>query len=164
MTSFVQRQISAFCGVGSEADPINYSVAERSWAQQDIYPSKILKLADGKVENDTIAIGPLGTAALPLPQDYDPARRLFAIIRSTETVKCSVTSAEPASDVLIRSGAAADQDGILSFIHLGVTSIVIYNPQAAATTIEFMFFEYPADITNPDAWRDGSLTTGTVTT
>jgi hypothetical protein len=161
MSQFVQRQISAFCGMGVETDPVEYGVAERSWVQQDVYPAKILKLADGKQENDQFTLAPADGATIKLPQAYDPTKRLFVVVRATETVRITTASAEPASTILLRAGLADVQDGIISFVALGVTSVQVYNPTAVSTVVEAFCYEYP-DLTKADSWRDGTQTIGTV--
>ncbi len=103
MTTYLQRQISSFCGVGSNTDPVTYSIAQRTWTQQDVYPSKILKLADGKQEADEFQIAHGANVAIKLPQNYDPTKRLFVALRVSLTAKVVTTSAEPASTVLVRA-------------------------------------------------------------
>lgn len=161
MSTFVQRQISAFCGDGSLPDPVNYGVADRTWSSQDVYPSKILMLPDGIQEADEISVAANGgTATLALPANYDPALRLFVVIRSTQTITCHVVSPDhPDSTTVLRAGATAGMDGLLSFTGT-VTSIDVTNNQTTAATVEYFMFEYPPDLGSPDAWRDGTQTTG----
>lgn len=161
MSQFVQRQISAFCGMGTETDAVEYGIADRSWSQQDVYPAKILKLDDGKQENDQFTLAAGSSQAIKLPQSYDVTKRLFVVVRATETVKIVTSSAEPTSTVLVRAGNADVQDSILSFVSLGVTSVLVSNPTAISAVVESFCYEYP-DLDSPDSWRDGTLTTGVV--
>lgn len=162
MTTYVQRQFSAFLGNGSNTDPVMYGVANRLWTSQDVYPAKILKLASGEAQTVVLFLNVDSAGTVSLPSGYVSTSKLMFTLSTDSTVKVVTVSPDhPTSTVLVK--AATGQNGLFSFVGT-VTSIVVTNESLTATaTVIYNLFEYP-DITDPDSWRDGTQTTGSFQT
>ncbi len=160
---YIQRQFAGFLGVGSNTDPVTYSISNRVWDMRDTYPANVLQVADGLRLSFESQIASLGTLVLPLPPEYDTAEKLFVCIRSNLLVKvATVIPIIGTSSSLIRPGLATDQNGVQSFISR-VTSITITNPSATTATVQYTAFQLP-DLAASASWRDGYQTTGVYST
>lgn len=163
---YIQRQISAFLGNGTDIDPVQYGIADRLWTEQDVYPAKIQIISDGGVIADQISVAASGgTATLPLPQAHVAATSKLAFFLTTDhTVKVTIARPDSTTSVLlVRAGTSSDSPGAYAFTGL-VTSILVTNAGTAAAIINYFCWDYPADITVGSAWRDGAQTTGTAPT
>lgn len=163
MSFFVQRQYSGFVGDGSSTDPTTYSKQSRLWELQDVYPSKILKLADGLyIANQAqVAGASFQTYAVPLPGSYSSTNRLCFALKTDQNIKVSFTSPDnPASAVIVY--APSGQYGFYSCCQT-VTSISIVVPGATAANISYVAYQLP-DLSLTGSWRDGYQTVGIVTT
>lgn len=159
---YVQRQITAFLGVGTgELLANQYDQSKNLWAVQDVYPSKVMKLTPGKYSSGTLSVASGGgTATVPLPGAYDNANRLAVFLAANNTVKAvTVSPAHATSTVMITAGAA--QSGFYVF-NERVTSITLTNAGSSTALVSFATWEYPADISAPSAWQGGVETIGTV--
>jgi hypothetical protein len=163
---FVQRQVTGFLAPGtstSVSNPNQFDPSAYTWQVQDVYPSTVMKLDPGKYTCGTLTVAATsGTATVPLPGNYLTARRLAVFISSTATIKAvTVSPAHATSTVMVVAGT--NQSGLLVF-NERVTSITLSNVGATAATVSYSTWEYPADISDPDAWQGGVETIGTVST
>ena len=161
MTEYVQRQITGSLCLGDASTLAQFDPSRNLWSHLDVRPSTIMKLESGKHSSGTLTLpATTGSAVIPLPQDYDTAERCAVFIFSDLTVKVvTVSPAHSTSTGLIKAGAAADQPGMMSWVGR-VTSVTVSNANATAATVKYLVWEYPTDITDNDAWRDGAQTTG----
>ncbi len=158
--TFIQRQFSAFLGEGDDTDPVTYPISTRIWSEQDVYPSNILKIADGLQASGRLTVLTSGPKTLALPQLYDSASRLFLVMSVTAITKVVIASpAHSTSTVLLRPGAATDQRGILT-LNDRITSITI-STLGAFTMIEYFCFQMP-DLSIAASWQNGYQTLGVI--
>lgn len=159
MSTYVQRQLSAFCAPGDNTDVVTFAPSIQLWAEQDVYPSKILKLADGKVLSNRVTIGS-GSTAMPLPEAYSSTKRLAFFLTSNYGVKITTVSPDhPTSTVL----TAIDANDQALFCFIGTVTSITLNTSLTAVDVQYFCYEYP-DITLAASWQDGVETVGTVST
>lgn len=163
---YVQRQITGFIAPGvstSASNPNQFDQSAATWQIQDVYPSTVMKLDEGKYTSGSLTVvATSGSEVLPLPGSYLMARRLAVFIMSTATIKAiTVSPAHATSTVMIIAGT--NQSGVLVF-NERVTSITLTNVGSSDAVVSYSTWEYPPDIDDPSAWQGGVETIGTVST
>lgn len=166
MSGFLRRQVAAKLALGEQTQIAD--AATFLWQIRDVLPKYILKLAAGKWSYGKDLLAQSGTAALPLPSDYDSANRLFVAVRATAYSKVTVVSPAHTTGSIMLMGTTGsttgNHDGLAVFQER-ITSVTFAIPSTgqggADTEIEWFFFEIP-DLTDPDSWRDGDRALGVV--
>lgn len=163
---FIQRQITGFIAPGtstSTSNPNQFDQSASLWQVQDVYPSKIMKLDPGKFTSGSLIVpATVGSATVPMPQQYDSDLRLAVFIATTQTIKSVIVSPALATSTLVIT-AGTNQSGIFVF-NQRVTSITLTNTGSVDAVVSYSTWEYPADLDSPSAWQSGVETIGTVST
>lgn len=160
MTSFVQRQISGFLGVGDDTLANQYAPESNLWSMQDVSPTTILKVDNALQNSGTITLAASGTAALTLPQAYDSANQLYCYVSTDVEVKAVTVSPAHSTSTVMVTSIGSPLRGILSFVDR-VTSLTLTNTSATSAIVRYFFVELP-DLTSVDSWRSGYQTLGVV--
>lgn len=157
---YILRQFQA-----SLADGERSAMAEATrftWRLRDILPKYTLSIASGLYSNGYQLVDDT-SFAVPLPEDYDTANRLYYALRAEGIVKATVVSPTHGTSTFLIKGTTGTTNGDHHGLLIGVgdiTSITLVTSASSVTTpVEWFFFSLP-DLTDADSFRLGQLALG----